>query len=96
MTNLWQACCKLILLSGYLLENQENSDMEIDGSDIDPDYVATEDGSDSDKVDYGFHLEVNICLLLYFRPLQHPSVLMLNPRIMDCLIKPTFGHLSND
>ncbi|GBO16594.1 hypothetical protein AVEN_64267-1 [Araneus ventricosus] len=25
-----------------------------------------------------------------------PSVLMPNPRIMDRLIEPTFGHLSND
>ncbi|GBM31417.1 hypothetical protein AVEN_98512-1 [Araneus ventricosus] len=42
-----------------LLETQENSDIEIDHSDTDPDYVATEGGSDSDTIDYGYHLEVN-------------------------------------
>ncbi|GBM05126.1 hypothetical protein AVEN_197693-1 [Araneus ventricosus] len=29
--------------SSYLLENQENSDIEIDDSDTDPDYVTIED-----------------------------------------------------
>ncbi|GBM39259.1 hypothetical protein AVEN_140311-1 [Araneus ventricosus] len=43
-----------------LLENMENSDIEIDNSDAEPDYVPTEDGSDSDTIDYDYLHEINI------------------------------------
>ncbi|GBO40504.1 hypothetical protein AVEN_112431-1 [Araneus ventricosus] len=35
-----------------LLENRENSDIVIDDSDTYPGYVATDDESDSDTIDY--------------------------------------------
>ncbi|GBM53164.1 hypothetical protein AVEN_90414-1 [Araneus ventricosus] len=54
-----------------LLKNQENSDIEIDDSDAEPDYVATEDGSGSDTIDYDYLNEINTN--------NHPPSLMLSP-----------------
>ncbi|GBM52845.1 hypothetical protein AVEN_154175-1 [Araneus ventricosus] len=37
-----------------LLENKEYSDIDIDDSDTDLHYVATDDGSDTDAIDYDY------------------------------------------
>ncbi|GBN44639.1 hypothetical protein AVEN_146231-1 [Araneus ventricosus] len=74
-----------------LLEYQENSDIDIDDSDANPYYLATDDGSDTDTIDKDYLLEVDTnnhlpSLILSSPP--NPSILQ-NLQIMDCLIVPS-------
>ncbi|GBM35808.1 hypothetical protein AVEN_43503-1 [Araneus ventricosus] len=52
------------------VENQENSDINIDDSDGDPDYVATDDGSDTNTFDYDYLLEVPLLFFLRSPPVS--------------------------
>ncbi|GBM75137.1 hypothetical protein AVEN_233781-1 [Araneus ventricosus] len=82
-----------------LLENQENSYIEIDDSGTDPDYVATESGNYSDMVHYGYHLEVDTSNHLLSLILSSPPATVsvhIESSNNGLLIKPTFGHLSHD
>ncbi|GBL72565.1 hypothetical protein AVEN_127835-1 [Araneus ventricosus] len=55
-----------------LLENQENCEIDIDDSDADPDYVATDDRNDTNTIDNDYLLEVDTNNHL-------PSLILLSP-----------------